>query len=67
MNNNKSNITNDDIEFLTTTIPIIKNPNDAQILANSLPKLKDLDNEEIEMLTTSLPVIKDYTEDEINE
>lgn len=49
--NLNKNTSQEDIEFLTTAVPIIK----------------DLNNEQIEMLTTSLPVIKDYTEEEINE
>ena len=50
-NNLNKNTSQEDIEFLTTAVPIIK----------------DLNDEQIEMLTTSLPVIKDYTEEEINE
>ena len=49
--NLNENTSQEDIEFLTTAVPIIK----------------DLNDEQIEMLTTSLPVIKDYTEEEINE
>lgn len=49
--NLNKNTSQEDIEFLTTAVPIIK----------------DLNDEQIEMLTTSLPVIKDYTEEEINE
>ena len=45
--NLNENTSQEDIEFLTTAVPIIK----------------DLNDEQIEMLTTSLPVIKDYTED----
>ena len=49
--NLNENTTQENIEFLTTAVPIIK----------------DLNDEQIEMLTTSLPVIKDYTEEEIDE
>ena len=49
--NLNKNTSQEDIEFLTTAVPIIK----------------DLNDEQIEMLTTSLPVIKDYNEEEINE